>query len=110
MSVVEVDKVDGIGADFDEKKLIFMISDHLGWDNEYEHLIIQDKINAYLGFIEAEEYNDIYPDNEFNSFVIQIYFLNEPTKNCNQFLETVTKQLHEFNITIEQEWSYDENI
>jgi hypothetical protein len=37
MSVVEINQVDGMGISKDGNGLIFMISDHLDWDNEADH-------------------------------------------------------------------------
>lgn len=51
MSVVDINKVDGIGISKDGNKLMLLITDHLDWTNEYEHIIhLQNKINAYINF------------------------------------------------------------
>ena len=39
MSVVDINKVDGIGISKDGNKLMLLITDHLDWTNEYEHII-----------------------------------------------------------------------
>ncbi|MBC6110685.1 DUF6572 domain-containing protein [Pedobacter fastidiosus] len=63
MSVIQVDKIDFIGIDGKTKKVALTISDHLDWDDEYYHLsVLQEKINAYLRFIESGEIYDVYPD------------------------------------------------
>lgn len=49
MSVVESNKIDAMGKSKEKKELSLLITDHLEWENEYEHLVIlQDKINSYL--------------------------------------------------------------
>ena len=53
MSVEKIDKVDFVSTT--EKGIIRLtISDHLEWASKNEHLLIlQNKINAYLNFIES---------------------------------------------------------
>lgn len=100
MSVIEKNKIDGIGKSKDNKKIVMMISDHMNWDNEYEHLIIlQDKINAYIHFIENGQVAQMYPN--FNEYVIMIYFKIKISEKCWQFIQTVNYQLKSDKIQIE---------
>ena len=105
MTIVEIDKVDAAGIDnTDETILRLMISDHLDWREEYKHLqMLQDKINGYLEFIEAEEYVERFGDN-IKTFIIDIHFLSPITENCAKFLETVSAQLESYNIFIESKF------
>ena len=53
MSVVESGAVDGIGL-AENETMKMLITDHLDWQDEYKHLLIlQEKINAYIGFCES---------------------------------------------------------
>ena len=62
MSVVDKDKVDGIALT-EDKIIKLLITDHLSWEKEYEHLLIlQEKINSYLAFCESDQYREIYPE------------------------------------------------
>lgn len=102
MSVVDIDKVDGIGIRNDGTELALLITDHLDWANEYAHLVqLQNKINSYVNFIESKQYEEIYPEHQFTSFRIEIHFQNEPIQKCVKFIDTVNKQLHENRIIIE---------
>ena len=51
-------------ASIDENgNVVLTISDHLEWDTENEHLLIlQDKINSYLGVIESGALYAKYPN------------------------------------------------
>ena len=50
MSVVESGVVDGIGL-ADNETMKMLITDHLDWQDEYQHLLmLQEKINSYIGF------------------------------------------------------------
>jgi hypothetical protein len=101
MSVIETDKIDAMGISKDGKDLLLMLADHLDWKDEAEHLsILQYKINSYLGFIEASQYLETYPEVEFEHFVIDIHFKFDITANCIKFLEVINKQLKEYNIKV----------
>jgi hypothetical protein len=64
MSVDQAEKIDFYGIDKATDDLWLTISDHLPWDkDEGEHLVIlQDKLNAYLRFIESGEIFGKVPD------------------------------------------------
>ncbi len=101
MSVIEINQVDGMGISKDGNGLVFMISDHLEWDNETNHLfLIQDKINAYLGYIESNEFLAVYPNSKFEYYIIEIYFKYPVTDNCKRLIETINTQLNEFCIKV----------
>ena len=54
MAVDNASQIDAIANDKENACLVLLITDHLNWDNEFEHLkILQDKINAYVAFIES---------------------------------------------------------
>ena len=102
MSIIETQVVDGIATTDDGKELIMLITDHLNWDNEMEHLLLlQDKINTYIEFWEDKQYVTIYQDKSINKAVIEIHFLHGVSKNCMNFIKTVNKQLSMTNISIE---------
>ena len=102
MSVLDKNKIDGIGISRDGSKLILLISDHLDWGNEYEHLIqLQNKMNSYIGFIEDQQYREIYPDKVFSLFCIEVHFMYELTTKCLKFINVISKQLADQNISID---------
>ena len=54
MAVDNVSLIDAIANDKENACLVLLITDHLNWDNEFEHLkILQDKINAYVALSKA---------------------------------------------------------
>lgn len=102
MSVLDYNKVDGIAKGNDLKSIRLLISDHLDWENEYEHLIsLQEKINAYISFCENQQYNAIYKNYVVEYAVFEIHFKYEPTANAIKFLENVNNKLNEIGIVIE---------
>lgn len=101
MSVVDIGTVDGMALTEDKQGVILLITDHLDWENEYSHLImLQEKINAYISFLEEKQYSEIYPDADISYDIIEIHFLYELTNNAEKFLHSVDNQLHELGINI----------
>lgn len=100
-SIMQANKVDGIGKSKDGNKLVLLIIDVLNWEEENEHLVfLQEKINAYIGFIECKQYIETYPDDIFDGYIIQISFMHEMSKKCKQFLEVASNQVQNLNIII----------
>ncbi len=104
MSVLEKNKIDGIGQNKDKSKVALMIADHLDWENEVQHLtILQDKINAYISFIESKQVYEVYPEaNSVEGFIFELRFKYKPTENCKKLLSVFQKKTEhlriEFNI------------
>ena len=75
----------------DESNVVVLtITDHLKWDNENEHLLVlQDKINTYLGTIESHELYEKYPKAIDKNICIRIVSFHEPNYDGLIFLERV---------------------
>lgn len=79
MSIEQVNTIDAIGIGNDSGKVVLTVSDHLEWDDEHL-LLLQEKLNAYISFIESGELFDAYPDAKGRLAVINIvckYSLNQ---------------------------------
>lgn len=102
MSVLDNDKVDGIALNNEEEAVVLLLTDHLDWGNEYEHLtVLQEKINAYIAFLENEQYKEIYPEEIIKKGIIEIDFQYELTQNAINFLQTVQDQVGKLGIIIQ---------
>lgn len=107
MSVLQNDKIDGIALKNNDT-VVLMISDHLDWNDEYSHLVmLQEKINAYIGFCESEQYTQIYKNFKAEHFIFEIHFLHKPTDKAHEFLTQVQSQLNETVFSIEYNISDD---
>jgi hypothetical protein len=64
MSIVQGNKIDMVVTDKEKTRVALVIADHLDWEeDESEHLVLlQDKINAYLHFIESGQLKQSRPD------------------------------------------------
>ncbi len=104
MSVIDTDKLDGIALTNDYKGLVLLITDHLNWKDEYNHLLIlQEKINNYISFYENKQYDEIYPDNDISYCIIEIHFMYDITEKTESFLQVVRNNVEEIGIEIKYE-------
>jgi len=88
MSINQTDTIDIIGTT-PEGKVILTISDHHPWDETWHLQLLQDKINAYLQFIESGQIFEDYPNAVGRELVIEIAMKHEPTSEAISFLEKV---------------------
>lgn len=94
MAVTDSQTIDGIA--YEMELLIMEIYDHLPFEGkfEFDHMdILQDKLNTYLWYIESEQYSGVYPNREFNKFIINIHFLYKPTVDCRKYIDNSNKKL-----------------
>ena len=102
MSVVDDKVIDGIALADDKNGIILLITDHLDWRDEYRHLLIlQEKINAYISFLEEKQYENIYKRENIRYGIIEIHFLYSLTVNAESFLQSVQNQVAGLGIKIE---------
>jgi len=79
--------VDFVGVDRRTGEVILTISDHLDWEDSEEHLsILQEKLNAYLAFVESGELLESYPSAKGRGVVIDVLFKFRPDKPALDFL------------------------
>lgn len=102
MSVLDIDKIDGLGIDSNDNTLVFLISDHLPWESaEYEHLqLLQQKINSYIRFIQSGEYKKHYPEKNFEKFRIEVGFKHFYTDNVITFFALANSRIKSLNIDL----------
>lgn len=89
MSVDQTDTIDFATIDKVSGDLWLTISDHLPWDNnEGNHLVLlQEKLNAYLRFIESGEVFKKIPSAKGCNIVINLVGKFPPSQQAGVFLE-----------------------
>lgn len=93
MSVENLKVIDVVSIN-EKGNAVLTISDHLEWDAQNEHLLIlQNKINAYLGAIETGNFYDEYPDGKGRDIIINVVAKYEPSDTARLFLDTAKKVL-----------------
>ena len=64
------------------------ISDHLEWGGDGCHLLVlQEKMNRYLAFVESGELYEKFPETRGEHVVIKIYFMHTPDEQGLRFLD-----------------------
>ena len=104
MSIEDLETVDFIGIENNEK-VVLTISDHLEWDQEHL-LLLQEKLNLYLSFIESGEIFESYPDAKGKAVKINVVCKHQPTEEALAFMGNVSSVIsqagfefgHEYNI------------
>ena len=107
MSIVDNKTVDGIALTDDNNGIILLIADHMDWRDEYQHLVmLQEKINVYITFLEQKQYEDIYKGENITYGIIEIHFLYSLTANAEKFLQSVQNQVAELSSFMEERTTY----
>ncbi|BBW96447.1 DUF6572 domain-containing protein [Geobacillus icigianus] len=95
MPLQNTNEIDVISLNREKGIVTLGIIDSLEWENEEEHLLLlQEKINVYLRFIESGEIYSVYEDAKEREFEIKIYFKNPFPDNCKDFLKKVSDILN----------------
>jgi len=102
MAVDQLNIIDVVGVDPVSGHVILTISDHLEWDAANKHLLVlQDKINAYLGMIEHGGLVQQYPDAKGRKVIIRVVMLHHPNEAATIFLDHVGEALTQASIGFE---------
>ncbi|MBU8882043.1 hypothetical protein KSK37_02995 [Kaistella sp. DKR-2] len=98
MSVEQIDKIDFISTS-PNGSVKLTISDHLIWDEENEHvLLLQDKINSYLNFVDSGQIFEEYPNSKNKNIAIGLIMKFEPNEYALNFLQKCKSIIKELNI------------
>lgn len=115
MSIAETNVVDIIAVpEWEPDHVVLVITDHLEWDDKAqqgEHLLLlQEKINTYIAFIESGELLESYPPSKGKNPKIRINGLYELPEQAELFIDRVTEVLKEVGIEFEFVLKADEAI
>jgi hypothetical protein len=74
MTINQPNKIDFVTDDYASSDVYLTISDHMDWnENEGEHLLLlQEKINSYLTFIESGQLFSDFPKTRGKKIIISI--------------------------------------
>jgi hypothetical protein len=88
MSIDQPDKIDLLITDKDKTHVLLVITDHLDWeefDVEFHLELLQDKLNAYLHFIEDGELIRMRPDLKGLPITIRVDAKYPPSGEATDF-------------------------
>jgi hypothetical protein len=87
VSIDNPNVIDAISTGKSGGEVILSLFDHLDWEDEYEHLLLlQNKINAYISFIESGQIFDEYPNAISKDLVIEVVSKYECSHKAREFL------------------------
>jgi len=88
MTVEQIRVVDFISIETGSGNVKLTVSDHLEWETDTnEHfLVLQEKLNTYLAFVESGEILESYPDAKDRDVVIEIVCKYQPNERALKFL------------------------
>ena len=86
MSVNQTDTIDFISTT-PNGEVVLTISDHYSWVETRHLQLLQNKINAYLQFIESGQIYEDYPNSAGQDLIIETVMKFEPNQEAISFLE-----------------------
>lgn len=94
MSIEQRGVVDFVSTDKADGHVTLTISDHLPWQSGNEHLLVlQDKINDYLAFLESGEIYKTYPTALGREIEIRLICKYSPAGDGVRFLELASETI-----------------
>jgi RHS repeat-associated protein len=104
VSIEQTDIVDIIGTDRITGNVILTISDHLDWRDSTAHqMLLQNKLNRYLAFVESGEILEGYPDAKGRPVVFRVVFQFAPDDAGRAFLAKVRPIIESAGFTLRHE-------
>lgn len=99
MSIESPRTIDAIGTDNVTGVVHLSIFNHLRWEGA-TLLLLQEKINCYLGFIESGELVDVYPAANGRQVAIDAFCKFRPTKEAEAFVAKAAAVAGEYGATL----------
>lgn len=104
MTIEQINEVDAIGIDNDSGRAVLTLVDHLDWSKLNDHLLLlQEKLNTYIRFIESGEITVSYPSAVGRPVLIDIVGKEAVPPEGLLFLDKVKKAIGVIGISIR--WS-----
>ena len=101
MALDNIDKIDAIGIDKSSGEVIMTITDSWDWSDESVHLIaLQEKVNAYFGFVENGQIFEEFPKAKGKKIVIDIIGKYSLVESAKQFISKASEVAKQLDIDI----------
>jgi len=95
MTVEQFNIVDFAVVHDERKKIVLFITDHLEWEDNEHFLILQEKLNKYLDFIESGDIWEKYEDKKDYDCAIELVVKYNFTEEAIEFLEKIREIVEE---------------
>ncbi|MFJ9534812.1 DUF6572 domain-containing protein [Herbaspirillum sp. NPDC101396] len=100
MTIENSSVIDAVGIDKETGSVVLSIFAHMPWGRD-SLLLLEEKINRYLGFIESGEIFEAYPAAKGRPFVIEIYCHFRPTDEALRFLDAALLVAKEYGSVLQ---------
>lgn len=106
MTIEQSKIIDFVSLGDDTNEVILTIVDHLAWDqDEQEHLLLlQEKLNSYLQFVEDGELYQHYPQAKGRDVVISLAAKFALSKQANDFFELAGRAIAELGFRLQLDY------
>ena len=85
-NIEKTDTIDGLAYEQDTSSLILLLTDGMDWSDMNRHLLLlQDKLNTYIWYIDSGQYKEKYPN--VKGVELRVSFLFEEPEICRKLLE-----------------------
>lgn len=86
MSIKESEVIDIIGTSEERDVVILTATDHFKWGSKEHLLMIQEKLNSYLEFLQSGEIYEAYPESKGKKIEVNIVCKYPPDDEGKKFL------------------------
>ena len=102
MSIDQPTVIDFLWKDGQNNRAVLTISDHLDWEEEGEHLLLlQDKLNHYLEFIESGQLVEAKPEFKGLPVLIHVAAQYPLSDQATKFYEMVKERISQMGFSLE---------
>lgn len=105
MPVDDPSVVDAAGVDRATGEVVLTVADAWTWDDSRTHLLVlQEKINRYLGFVGDGELLENYPASEGRAVRIDVVFKHRPGAEGERFLDQAAEVVAANGFSLTWRW------
>lgn len=92
LNVENTDTIDGLAYEQETSSLILLLADGMDWSDMNRHLLLlQEKLNNYIWYIDSKQYEEKYPD--VKRIELRVSFLFQEPEICHKLLERAKQVL-----------------
>lgn len=86
LNIENIDSIDGLAFKQETSSLILLLADGMDWIDMNRHLmLLQDKLNTYIYYIDSRQYEEKYPNVE--RIEVRVSFLFKEPEICHKLLD-----------------------
>jgi len=101
MSLDNLEAVDAVGTEAEDGTVVLSIIDSWDWMDEQRHLrALQDKLNAYFGFVESGQLYEAYPNANGRPLRIDVVSKFSLPQAALTFLEKASAVAAQLKVTV----------